>query len=37
MNTHTVSVSFDDDQTSLGAIEKALHDAGYTTGDPSRQ
>lgn len=37
MNQHTVTVTFDDAQASLDAIEKALHDAGYTTGEPMKQ
>ena len=29
MNAHTVTVTFDDEKTELGAIVAALNDAGY--------
>jgi copper chaperone CopZ len=33
MNTHTVTVTFDDDKTGVDAVEAALNDAGYVVKD----
>ena len=36
MNAHTVTVTFDDEQTGLADIEAALNDAGFTVKDEKK-
>ena len=36
MNSHTVTVSFDDEAVSLGDVVGALNDAGYTVSESRR-
>jgi copper chaperone CopZ len=33
---HTVTVAFDDEKVKLDQIIKALNDAGYTVGEPTK-
>ncbi len=37
MNAHTVTVTFDDDQTDVSAIVAALNDAGYVVKKQQKQ
>jgi copper chaperone CopZ len=37
MNSHTVTVEFDDEQVSIEDIIRALNEAGYTVPDHSRE
>jgi copper chaperone CopZ len=36
MDAHTVTVSFDDENTGIAAIVAALHDAGYVVKEQQR-